>query len=112
MDWRTQLRRHRPELTIALGAVVAVAAAGLALRIARGRRQAGLAARVSELTDTAERLQRALGRILEDPDSAAPVAPRKRSGKAVWATVSAAVPLARLLLPHVVSALARPPRRA
>ena len=44
MDWRTQLRRHRRGLTIVLGGVVALAGAGLALQIARSRRQAGLAA--------------------------------------------------------------------
>ena len=107
MDWRSQLRRHRRELTIALGAVVAIAAAGLAVQITRRRRHAGLATRVAELTDKAERLQRALGRVLEDPDSLAPAAPPKRKVKAMWATMSAALPLVRILLPHLVAALGR-----
>jgi hypothetical protein len=74
MDWRTQLRRHRRGLSIVLGGVVALAAAGLSVQIARSRRQAGLAARIAELTDKAERLGRALGRVVEDPDRLAPVA--------------------------------------
>ena len=57
MDWRTQLRRHRRGLTIVLGGVVAITAVGLAVQIARNRRHAGLAARVAELTDKAERLR-------------------------------------------------------
>ena len=85
MDWRTQLRRHRRVLTFVLGGVAAVAAAGLAVQVARGRRQAGLAARVAELTDKAERLSRALGRVVEDPDRPAPVAPPRRKGEAIRA---------------------------
>src|SRR6185503_19651829 len=77
MDWRTQVRRHRRGLTVVLGGVAALAAAGVTLQITRSRRQAGLAARVAELTDKAERLGRALGRVVEDPDRLAPVAPRK-----------------------------------
>ena len=56
-----------------------------------------------------ERLQRALGRVLEDPDSLAPAAPPKRKVKAMWAMMSAALPLVRILLPHLAAALG--PRR-
>ena len=111
MDWRTQLRRHRRGLTIVLGAVVAMTAAGLAVQIARSRRQAGLAARVAELTDKAERLGRALGRVAEDPDRLAPVAPPKKRWAAIPAALSVALPVVRMLLPHVAAALAPPSRR-
>lgn len=111
MDWRTQLRRHRRGLTIVLGGVVAIAAAGLAVQIARSRRQAGLAARVAELTDKAERLGRALGRVVEDPDRLAPVAPPKTRWAAIPAALSVALPVVRVLLPHLAAALAPPTRR-
>ena len=111
MDWRTQLRRHRRGLTIVLGGVAALAAAGLALQITRNRRQAGLAARVAELTDKAERLGRALGRVVEDPDRLAPAAPPKSRWAAVPAALSVALPVVRVLLPHLAAALARPSRR-
>jgi len=111
MDWRTQLRRHRRGLTIVLGAVVAMTAAGLAVQIARSRRHAGLAARVAELSDKAERLGRALGRVVEDPDRLAPVAPPKKRWAAIPAALSVALPVVRVLLPHVANALASPSRR-
>ena len=111
MDWRTQLRRHRRVLTIVLGGVVAIASAGLAVQITRSRRQAGLAARVAELTDKAERLGRALGRVVEDPDRLAPVAPTKTRWAAIPAALSVALPVARMLLPHIAAALAPPSRR-
>ena len=112
MDWRTQLRRHRRALTIVvLGGVVAMTAAGLAVQIARNRRHAGLAARVAELTDKAERLGRALGRVVEDPDRLAPVAPPKKRWGAIPAGLSVALPVVRMLLPHVAAALAPPSRR-
>ena len=111
MDWRTQLRRHRRVLTIVLGGVVAMAAAGLTLQIARSRRQAGLAARVAELTDKAERLGRALGRVVEDPDRLAPAAAPKSRWAPVPAALSVALPVIRVLLPHLAAALARPSRR-
>ena len=84
MDWRMQLRKHRRGLTIVLGGVVALAGAGIAVQIARSRRQAGLAARVAELTDKAERLGRAIGRVVEDPDRLVPVA----APKTRWAAPS------------------------
>jgi hypothetical protein len=115
MDWRTQLRRHRRGLTIVLGGVVAMTAAGLAVQIARNRRHAGLAARVAELTDKAERLGRALGRVAEDPDRLAPVARSKTRWAAIPAALSVALPVAlpvvRMLLPHLAAALAPPSRR-
>jgi putative intracellular protease/amidase len=111
MDWRTQIRRHRRVLTFVLGGAVALAAAGLALPIARGRRQAGLAARVAELTDKADRLQHALGRVVEDPDRLAPAAPPARKREAIWAALSLVLPVVRILLPHIAAALAPPPRR-
>lgn len=111
MDWRTQLRRHRRVLTIVLGGVVAMAAAGLAVQITRSRRQTGLAARVAELTDKAERLGRALGRVVEDPDRLAPVAPRKTRWAAIPAALSLALPVVRVLLPHLAAALAPTSRR-
>ena len=111
MDWRTQLRKHRRGLTIVLGGVVALAGAGLALQIARSRRQAGLAARVAELTDKAERLGRALGRVVEDPDRLAPVAPTKTRWAAMPTALSVALPVVRVLLPHIAAALAPPSRR-
>jgi hypothetical protein len=111
MDWRTQVRRHRRGLSVVLGGVVALAAAGLTLQIARSRRQAGLAARVAELTDKAERLGRALGRVVEDPDRLAPAAPPKSRWAAVPAALSVALPVVRVLLPHLAAALARPSRR-
>ena len=111
MDWRTQLRRHRRGLTLVLGGVVAIAAAGLAVQVARSRRQAGLAARVAELTDKAERLGRALGRVPDDPDRLAPAAPPKSRWAAVPAALSVALPVVRVLLPHLAAALARPSRR-
>jgi hypothetical protein len=119
MDWRTQLRKHRRGLTIVLGGVVALAGAGLAVQIARSRRQAGLAARVAELTDKAERLGRALGRVVEDPDRLAPVAPRETAPvpprKTRWAAIpaalSVALPVVRMLLPHLAAALAPPSRQ-
>ena len=111
MDWRTQLRKHRRGLTIVLGGVVALAGAGLAVQIARSRRQAGLAARVAELTDKAERLGRALGRVVEDPDRLAPVAPTKTRWAAMPTALSVALPVVRVLLPHIAAALAPPSRR-
>jgi len=111
MDWRTQVRRHRRGLTVVLGGVVALAAAGLTLQIARSRRQAGLAARVAELTDKAERLGRALGRVVEDPDRLAPVAPTKTRWAAMPTALSVALPVVRVLLPHIAAALAPPSRR-
>lgn len=112
MDWRTQLRRHRRGLTIVLGGVVALAGAGLAMQITRSRRQAGLAARVAELTDKAERLGRALGRVIEDPDRLAPAAPTKsRWAAAIPAMLSLALPVVRVALPHIAAALAPPSRR-
>ena len=111
MDWRTQVRRHRRGLSVVLGGVVALAAAGLTLQITRSRRQAGLAARVAELTDKAERLGRALGRVVEDPDRLAPAAPPKSRWAAVPAALSVALPVVRVLLPHLAAALARPSRR-
>jgi len=106
LDWRTQLRRHRRELTVVLGGVAALAAAGLAVHIARRRRRSGLSARVAELTDRAERLQHALGRVVEDPDRLAPEAPpRKRKGRAIREALSLAVPVVRILLPHIAAAL-------
>ena len=42
MDWRTQLRRHRRGLTIVLGGVVALAAAALAVPIARTQKKGKL----------------------------------------------------------------------
>jgi hypothetical protein len=112
MDWRTQIRRHRRGLTIVLGGVVAMTAAGLAVQIARSRRHAGLAARVAELTDKAERLGRALGRVVEDPDRLAPVAPpKKKRWAAIPAVLSVALPVVRMLLPHIAAALAPPSRR-
>jgi hypothetical protein len=111
MDWRTQLRKHRRGLTIVLGGVVALAGAGLAVQIARSRRQAGLAARVAELSDKAERLGRALGRVVEDPDRLAPVAPTKTRWSAIPAVLSVALPVVRVVLPHIAAALAPPSRR-
>jgi hypothetical protein len=111
MDWRAQLRRHRRGLTIVLGGVVALAATGLAVQIGRSRRQAGLAARVAELTDKAERLGRALGRVVEDPDRLAPAAPTKTRWAAIPAALSVALPVLRVLLPHIAAALAPPSRR-
>ena len=111
MDWRMQLRRHRRVLTIVLGGVVAMAAAGLTLQIARSRRQAGLAARVAELTDKAERLGRALGRVVEDPDRLAPAAPPKTRWAAMPAALSAALPVIRVVLPHIAAALVPRSRR-
>ena len=111
MDWWTQLRRHRRGLTIVLGGVVALAAAALAVPIARSRRQAGLVARVAELTDKAERLGRALGRVVEDPDRLAPVAPPKTRWAALPAALSVALPVVRVALPHIAAALAPPARR-
>ena len=111
MDWRGQLRKHRRELAIGLGAVVALAAAGLAVQTARSRRQAGLAARIAELTDKAERLGRALGRVVEDPDRLAPAAPTKTRWAAIPAVLSVALPVVRVLLPHIAAALAPPSRR-
>ena len=111
MDWRMQLRRHRRGLTIVLAGVVAIASAGLAVQITRSRRQAGLAARVAELTDKAERLGRALGRVVEDPDRLAPVAPPKTRWTAIPAALSVALPVVRVVLPHITAALARPSRR-
>jgi len=111
MDWRTQVRRHRRGLTVVLGGVAALAAAGVTLQITRSRRQAGLAARVAELTDKAERLGRALGRVVDDPDRLAPAAPPKSRWAAVPAALSVALPVVRVLLPHLAAALARPSRR-
>jgi hypothetical protein len=111
MDWRTQLRKHRRGLTIVLGGVVALAGAGLAVQIARSRRQAGLAARVAELTDKAERLGRALGRVVEDPDRLAPVASTKSRWAVIPAALSVALPVVRVVLPHIAAALAPPSRR-
>jgi hypothetical protein len=110
MDWRTQIRRHRRGLTIVLGGVVAMAAAGLTVHVARSRRQARLAARVAELTDQAERLRHALGRVVEDPDRLAPLTPPKIKRNAVWAALSLAMPVVRILLPHIGAARARPSR--
>ena len=110
MDWRTQLRRHRRGLTIVLGGVAAMAAAGLAVQIARSRRKGGLAARVAELTDRAERLGRALGRVVEDPDRLAPAAPPKTRWTDIPAALSVALPVARMLHPHLADALAPPSR--
>jgi hypothetical protein len=111
MDWRGQLRKHRRELAIGLGAVVALAAAGVAVQIGRSRRRAGLAARIAELTDKAERLGRALGRVVEDPDRLAPAAPTKTRWAAIPAVLSVALPVVRVLLPHIAAALAPPSRR-
>jgi hypothetical protein len=111
MDWRTQLRRHRRGLTIILGGVVAVAAAGLAVHVARSRRQVGLAARVTELTEKAERLQRALGRVVGDPECLALVTPLKRKREIVWAALSLAAPVVRILLPRAGAALGPSARR-
>ena len=111
MDWRTQLRKHRRGLTIVLGGVVALAGAGLALQIARSRRQKGLAARVAELTDKAERLGRALGRVVEDPDRLAPMASSKTRWAAIPAALSVALPVIRVVLPHIAAALVPPSRR-
>jgi hypothetical protein len=111
MDWRTQLRRHRRGLSIVLGGVVALAAAGLSVQIARSRRQAGLAARIAELTDKAERLGRALGRVVEDPDRLAPVAATKSRWTAIPAALSVALPVVRVVLPHIAAALVPPSRR-
>ena len=111
MDWRMQLRKHRRGLTIVLGGVVALAGAGLAVQIARSRRQAGLAARVAELTDKAERLGRALGRVVEDPDRLAPAAPPKTRWAAIPVALSVALPVIRVVLPHIAAALVPPSRR-
>jgi hypothetical protein len=111
LDWRMQLRRYRGPLTIVLGGIVAAAAASVAVQIARSRRQAWLAARVAELTDKAERLGRAIGRVVQDPDRLAPVAPPRKKWAAVPAALSLVVPVLRVLLPHIAAALAPRTRR-
>jgi len=107
MDWRTQLRRHRREVGVVVGSVAALAAAGLAVHRSRRRRRAGLAARVAELSDKADRLPHALGRVVEDPDRLAPDPPRKWKGQAIRETLFLAVPVIRILLPYIAAALAK-----
>ena len=107
LDWRTQLRRHRREVGLVVGGIAVLAAAGLALNVSRRRRRAGLVARVAELSDRADRFQHALGRVIEDPDRLAPEPSRRWKWKAIREGVSLAVPVIRILLPHVAAALAK-----
>jgi hypothetical protein len=109
LDWRLQVRRHGRALAFAAGGIAAAATLVVALYRARARRQATLAARLSDLTDRGDRLRRALARIIEDPDRLAPEEPRTgSSGPALDAPTIASLALAaaRVLLPHVAAALA------
>jgi len=107
LDWRTQLRRHRREVGLVVGGVAVLAAAGLAGTVSRRRRRAGLVARVAELSDKAERLQHALGRVIDDPDRLAPEPSGRWKWKAIREGVSLAVPVIRILIPHIAAALAK-----
>ena len=53
----------------------------------------------------------ALGRVVEDPDRLAPVAPTKTRWAAIPAALSVALPVVRVVLPHIAAALAPPSRR-
>ena len=107
LDWRTQLRRHRREVAVVVVSVAALAAAGFAFKISRRRRRTGLVARLAELSDKAERLQHALGRVVQDPDRLAPEPPTGGKWKAVKEGVSLAMPVIRILLPHIAAAVAK-----
>lgn len=105
-DWRLQLRRHARAIAITgigLATVIAVAAS---VSVARRRRQHTLAERLSELADRGERLRRALGRVIENPDRLAAVEPSDRRVEDRTAAIFA-YDAARSLLPHVGAALLR-----
>jgi ABC-type uncharacterized transport system fused permease/ATPase subunit len=78
LDWRLQVRRHARPLALLGAGLVVVVGSGVAVSIARNRRRQTLAARVSDLTDWAERLRLALGRIVADPDRLASKEPPRR----------------------------------
>jgi hypothetical protein len=110
LDWRLQIRRHSRALALTAGGIAAAATVVVALYRVRARRQATLAARVSELADRGDRLRRALARIIDDPDRLAPEEPPARTSAGrldVPAIASLALATARVVLPHVVAALAR-----
>jgi hypothetical protein len=110
LDWRLQVRRHGRALALAAGGIAAAATLVVALYRMRARRQATLAARLSDLADRGERLRRALARVIEDPDRLAPEerpASSSRRRVDVPAVASLALATGRILLPHVAAALAR-----
>ena len=105
-DWRLQLKSHARAIAvtgIALATAIAIAAT---VASARRRRQHTLAARLSELADRGERLRRALGRVIENPDRVAAVEPSGRCAEDRTAA-QFAYDAARSLLPHVGAILVR-----
>jgi hypothetical protein len=105
-DWRLQLQRHARAIAltgIGLATIIAVVAS---VSVARRRRQHTLAERLSELADRGERLRRALGRVIENPDRLAAIEPSDRCAEDRTAAMFA-YDAARSLLPHVSAALLR-----
>ena len=81
LDWRRQLKRHASALWKAAAAVGAITAGIIVLSIWRSRRR-------ERPIVKAQRLRRALGRIVDDPERVA--RPRSYMGKVTAATASAA----------------------
>ena len=105
-DWRLQLRQHGRAIAItgiALATLIAIAASA---SVARRRRQHTLANRLAELADRGERLRRALGRVIENPDRLAAYEPTGRCVEDRTAA-SFAYEAARSLQPQVGAALVR-----
>jgi hypothetical protein len=67
-DWRLQLRRHRGKLAVAAGGLVAIIAGFIAFTTVRHRRRERLLGR-------AQRMRRAMARMIEDPDKVAKPTP-------------------------------------
>jgi hypothetical protein len=109
LDWRLQIRRHGRAIALAAGGIAAAATLIVAVYRARARRQATLAARLSEISDRGDRLRRALARIIEDPDRLAPDEPARFSKRRFDGPTVASLALAagKIALPHVVAAMSR-----
>ena len=101
-DWRLQLRRHGRAIALIAGGIVVVVGMGVGFSVARTRRRHTLAARLAELADRGERLRRALGRIIDDPDRLAPKE-LTRHRVDIPTVASVALGAARVLLPHIAS---------
>jgi hypothetical protein len=106
-DWRLQMRRHARALALIAGGIIVVVGMGVGVSMARSRRQHTLAAHLAELADRGERLRRALGRIIDDPDRLAPKEPPRRRVD-IPTVASVALGVARMLLPHIGASMGRP----
>ena len=104
--WRLQVRRHARALAVTGIGIATLIAIAATVSAARHRRRHTIAARLSELTDRGERLRRALGRIIENPDRLAAVEPPERYPEERTAAMFA-YDAARSLLPHLGAALLR-----